>query len=85
MFKLKKIIALFLLLPFLGMPVDCLEAKSRKTQSYQTDQVEQVVYVTKTGRKYHRAGCRYLKYSSRAVSREEAEHWGLEPCKVCRP
>ncbi len=28
-----------------------------------SDQIEQSVYITKTGKKYHRASCRYLKWS----------------------
>src|SRR3546814_11679554 len=28
-----------------------------------TQQKETTVYITKTGKKYHRAGCRYLKHS----------------------
>lgn len=43
-----------------------------------------VVYVTDTGNKYHRAGCRYLKSSSHAISLEEARK-SYEPCKVCKP
>lgn len=46
---------------------------------------ENAVYVTNTGEKYHRRGCRYLKYSSRAISRDWAIDRGYEPCKVCRP
>ncbi len=42
------------------------------------------VYVTKTGAKYHRDGCRYLSRSKIAMSlKEGAKRFG--PCKVCRP
>ncbi|MCH4105074.1 MAG: DUF5011 domain-containing protein [Lachnospiraceae bacterium] len=43
------------------------------------------VYVTATGTKYHRAGCRYLKESSIAMSRSDAIAQGYTPCKVCNP
>jgi len=43
------------------------------------------VYMTKTGTKYHRAGCRYLARSSIPISRKEAEARGYAPCKVCKP
>lgn len=43
------------------------------------------VYITATGRKYHRAGCRYLGASPTALSLKDAEARGLTPCKVCRP
>jgi competence protein ComEC len=40
-------------------------------KSAYSDQKEEVVYITKTGKKYHRAGCRYLKHSHLKVSKEE--------------
>jgi hypothetical protein len=44
----------------------------------------ETVYVTKTGAKYHRAGCQYLANSSIAVALSLAvEHYS--PCSVCRP
>jgi competence protein ComEC len=43
------------------------------------------VYVTNMGRKYHNAGCRYLKNSKIAISLKEAKKQGYEPCKVCNP
>jgi len=42
------------------------------------------VYVTKTGTKYHRANCRYLKKSSILISLEEAKR-RYSPCTVCNP
>lgn len=45
---------------------------------------EQVVYVTKTGKKYHRQGCHYLK-SSIPMTIDNALIMGYDPCKVCRP
>lgn len=44
-----------------------------------------IVYVTKYGKKYHLAGCRYIKDKNDLleISIEEAEHAGYEPCKVC--
>ncbi len=43
------------------------------------------VYITKTGEKYHRATCRYLKESKIPISLSEAKNQGYEPCKVCKP
>jgi micrococcal nuclease len=43
------------------------------------------VYVTKTGKKYHRAGCRYLSKSQRAISLQDASSSGYSPCSVCSP
>lgn len=43
------------------------------------------VYVTKTGGKYHRAGCGSLSRSQIAISREQAIANGYEPCGRCDP
>ena len=43
------------------------------------------VYVTKTGEKYHRAGCRYLSRSQIAISLSDAQGQGYTPCSVCNP
>ncbi len=42
------------------------------------------VYITKTGAKYHRSGCRHLK-SSIEISPKDAQGRGYAACKVCRP
>lgn len=43
------------------------------------------VYVTKTGKKYHREGCQHLRKSSRAISLTEALEKKYEPCSRCKP
>lgn len=73
------------LLLLTGAPTQ-IEARSKKHQQViQQDPVEQTVYITRTGHKFHRPTCRYLRYSAYAMSREEAEARGYTPCKVCRP
>lgn len=42
------------------------------------------VYITETGTKYHRAGCRYLQNSCIPISRS-ALNQKYTPCGVCRP
>jgi micrococcal nuclease len=42
------------------------------------------VYVTRTGKKYHRGSCRYLRASKIPISLNEAKE-RYEPCPVCRP
>lgn len=44
----------------------------------------ETVYVTRTGSKYHRSGCQYLRRSRIPVSLKEAKR-SYEPCSVCRP
>jgi micrococcal nuclease len=46
---------------------------------------EQTVYITKTGKKYHRATCRYLSRSKISTSLKEAKANGYGPCSVCNP
>ena len=44
----------------------------------------QTVYVTKTGTKYHRAGCTSLRSSSIPMLLAEAAT-KYQPCKICKP
>ena len=43
------------------------------------------VYVTKTGKKYHRDGCRYLSKSRIPIGLSNAKAQGYGPCSVCNP
>ena len=43
------------------------------------------VYVTKTGKKYHRAGCQYLKSSREPLALSDAKRAGYTPCSRCKP
>lgn len=45
---------------------------------------EVTVYITKTGKKYHRPDCRYLRLSRIPISLTEAAQRGYTPCKVCK-
>ena len=57
------------------------QVKSQPSQSHDDDLI---VYRTKTGSKYHRAGCRYLSKSSYPIKLSDAvKRYG--PCSVCRP
>src|SRR5687768_1357540 len=50
----------------------------------QQDPATITVYVTRTGEKYHRDGCRYLRQSRIPMSlKEAAKRFG--PCSVCKP
>ena len=42
------------------------------------------VYVTRTGEKYHRDGCRYLRQSRIPMSLAEASK-RFDPCSACKP
>lgn len=43
-----------------------------------------IVYITRTGSKYHRGTCRHLSESNIPMDFEEARR-ELEPCKGCKP
>ena len=51
----------------------------------QRDQQTQTVYITRTGKRYHRDGCRYLASSKIPISLKDAKARGYTPCKVCHP
>jgi outer membrane biosynthesis protein TonB len=43
------------------------------------------VFVTRTGSKYHRAGCQYLSRSQIPISKADALAQGYTPCSRCEP
>jgi endonuclease YncB( thermonuclease family) len=44
-----------------------------------------LVYVTKSGKKYHRKDCRFAGDDAKGLAVDEAKEKQLEPCAVCRP
>lgn len=63
---------LFILLLFAGV----VNAQQKESATY---------YITKTGAKYHKGDCHYLKYSKIAVKTNEKRFSQYTPCKVCKP
>jgi hypothetical protein len=51
----------------------------------QEDPARITVYITQTGEKYHRDGCRYLSRSRIATTLKDAVANGYGPCSVCKP
>lgn len=51
----------------------------------QTTHQSAAVYVTRTGKKYHRAGCQYLRSSQRKIDLSEAMDGGYTACSRCSP
>jgi len=45
----------------------------------------QNVYVTKTGEKYHKTTCHYLKNSKKEITLEVALERGFTACSLCKP
>ena len=48
------------------------------------DENSETVYVTRTGSKYHKSGCSYLK-SKYAITKADAIEQGYTPCSRCKP
>jgi hypothetical protein len=51
----------------------------------QPDKQTQTVYITRTGKKYHRDGCQHLGASKIAISLKDAKAKGYTACKACHP
>lgn len=66
-------------------PTPKKNADERKVKQAQTDPVKITVYITRTGKKYHRSGCKYLARSKIPISLQEVKKRGYTPCKVCQP
>jgi Staphylococcal nuclease homologue len=43
------------------------------------------VFITKSGKKYHAAGCRSLSKSMVPITLQEAKKQGYTPCMICKP
>lgn len=55
--------------------------KNKTGQRGRAASPDRVVYVTKSGKKYHRAGCEYLKSVGGSYTIGEAEAKGYTPCR----
>ena len=51
----------------------------------QQDPATITVYIARSGERYHRDGCRYLRQSRIATTLKEAVSRGFGPCSVCKP
>lgn len=75
------------LLSFLALILLCLPAFA-PLQARQPSQAAQTksetVYITRTGKKFHKDGCQYLRQSKIPIKRSDAVgNYGA--CSVCRP
>lgn len=61
------------------------EAEAQRQREASAQQAEITVYITDTGSKYHREGCRYLRQSCHAISLSSAKASGYTACSVCKP
>ena len=49
------------------------------------NETEKIVYIAKTGKKYHLENCRTLRGEKEAIDLNEAIKNGYESCKICKP
>lgn len=56
----------------------------QKASEVEAQKISTTVYITKTGAKYHSAGCRYLSKSQIPISLNDAKR-SYSPCSVCNP
>ena len=49
------------------------------------NETEKIVYIAKTGKKYHLENCRTLRGEKEAIDLNEAIKNGYEACKICNP
>lgn len=61
-----------------------VDPKPASAASPQSAAATETVYVTKTGGKYHRAGCRFLSTSAIPMALKDATN-RYSPCSVCKP
>ncbi|BBF43431.1 conserved domain protein [Lachnospiraceae bacterium KM106-2] len=50
-----------------------------------TKKKDVTVYITNTGKKFHRGNCRYLRKSKISIKKSQAKKRGYTACKICRP
>ncbi len=68
------------------LPVACNKSQSGSgSNDANTPSANVTVYVTRSGHKYHCAGCRYLAKSCIPITLSDAKAKGYSPCSVCCP
>jgi hypothetical protein len=75
---------LYVLALVLGLLAPLASPVASQSEPPRTEQAKDcVVYVTRTGHRYHRAGCRYLRRSAFKTTRSAAIAHGFTPCLIC--
>jgi hypothetical protein len=81
---MRRLLTLVLAFLLLGAGV-AIQPSQQPTPPAKTQTQEQTVYITKTGKKYHTATCRYLSKSKIPISLKDAKAQGYTACSVCNP
>jgi competence protein ComEC len=80
----RTVVILVMLLGAIAQDAPNLVAQPASASAQKQDPKTVTVYVTRTGTKYHRDGCRYLSHSRIPMSLAEAAK-RYTPCSVCKP
>ena len=64
-------------------PTSNTTAPTYKESIQDTKNIEGIVYITKTGKRYHSAGCRYLSKSKISIDIKEAISREYTACSIC--
>ncbi len=75
----------YLLLLFLSLVIPPVGSSFADSHTHVIQSKDVTVYITKTGEKYHRDDCRYLRQSKISISKNDAIRQGYTACKVCKP
>ena len=62
-----------------------VEVKNETESENKINDIEKIVYISKTGKKYHLENCRTLRGEKEAIDVNEAIKNGYEACKICNP
>ncbi len=81
---MRRLLAFLVFVLSLLSPV-ALPIAAQQKQAVQRSNQTQTVYITRSGKRYHRDGCRYLSMSKIPISLKDAKANGYTPCKVCHP
>ena len=64
---------------------EIVEVKNETVSENKINDIEKIVYISKTGKKYHLENCRTLRGEKEAIDLNEATKNGYEACKICNP
>lgn len=84
--KLIACIVSFIAVAFLSFYIGYTTAPTQLLPTSATEQTTEQVYITSTGKKYHRSNCRYVKGKDNiaVIDKKQADKTH-SPCSVCNP
>ena len=62
-----------------------VKSENKTASENKINDAEKIVYISKTGKKYHLENCRTLRGEKEAIDLNEAIKNGYEACKICNP